>query len=161
MRTIATVFAFLLMLAGLLGTLAPVVPDTPLILVGALVLALADGFTLADLKLLAVLALIAVIAEALSYLAVALGAKGGGASWKGIAGAILGVVAGLVILGPWGLLIGPAVGVILGEMWAGKRGKDAIKAGLGALVGVIGGVVLKFAAGVTMIGCAIMAHLTK
>lgn len=161
MSTIATVLAFLLMLAGLLGALLPIVPDTPLILAGALVWALADGFTPADLKLLAVLALIAVIAETLSYLAGALGAKVSGASWKGMAGAVLGGVAGLVVFGPWGLLIGLAVGVILGEMWAGRKGEDAIKAGLGALVGVIGGVVLKIAAGVTMVGCVIMTHLTK
>ena len=67
-------------------------PDTPVILAGAALLTLADGFTPADLKLLAVLLLIALVVEGLSYLAGVLGAKMGGASWKGVAGALLGGV---------------------------------------------------------------------
>ncbi|MCD6552647.1 MAG: DUF456 family protein, partial [Anaerolineae bacterium] len=82
MSVVATVFACLLMLAGLVGALLPVVPDTPLILAGAALLTLADGFTPADLKLLAVLVLIALVVEGLSYLAGVLGARMGSASWK-------------------------------------------------------------------------------
>ncbi|HIQ02387.1 MAG TPA: DUF456 family protein [Anaerolineales bacterium] len=161
MKVVATVFAFLLMLAGLVGALLPVVPDTPLVLAGAVLLALADGFTPADLKLLAVLLLIALVAEGLGYLAGALGARVGGASWKGVTGALLGGLMGLLLLGLWGLLVGPMVGAMLGELWAGKEGQEAAKAGLGSLLGVLGGVGIKFAAGVTMVGLVVVSVLAK
>jgi len=161
MTTLAMVFAFLLMLVGLAGALLPVIPDTPLILAGALTLTVTDGFGPADLKLLAVLVFIAIMAEGLGYLTGALGARKGGASWKGMLGAVLGGLAGLFVFQPFGIFIGPLVGAVLGEMWAGKQGQEAIKAGLGALIGVLGGVVPKFAAGVTMVGLVIFSLLTK
>ena len=161
MSVVATVLACLLMLAGLVGALLPVVPDTPLILAGAALLTLADGFTPADLKLLAVLLLIALVVEGLSYLAGVLGARMGGASWKGVAGALLGGLTGLLLLGPWGLLIGPVVGAMLGEVWAGREGQEAVRAGCGSLLGVLGGVVFKFAAGVTMVGLVVVSVLAK
>jgi len=161
MTIVATVLAFLLMLAGLDGTLFPAVPDTLLILAGALILVVPDGFVPADVKLLVPLAVIAVVAEGLTYLTGALGAKKGGASWKGMVGAVLGGLVGLFVLQPLGIFIGPLVGAVLGETWAGKHGQDAVKAGLGALVGVLGGVVLKFVVAVTMIGLVIFSILTR
>ena len=154
MTTAARLLAFLLMSVGLVGTLLPVMPDTPLVLGGAAILLLADGF---DLKLLAVLALIALVAEGLGYAAGVLGAKKGGATWKGMAGALLGGLVGLFVLQPFGIFIGPLVGAVVGEMWAGKQSDAAVKAGFGALVGVLGGVVLKMAAASTMIGLAIFS----
>jgi len=161
MTIVARLFAFLLMIAGLVGALLPAMPDTLLILAGAAVLVTADGVVPADLKLLALLALIALAAEGLSYLAGVLGARKGGASLKGMAGAVLGALVGLFVLQPFGIFIGPPMGAVLGEMWAGRHGQDAIRAGLGALVGVLGGVVLKFAAGVIMVGLAIFSVLTQ
>lgn len=157
MTTAARLLAFLLMFVGLGGTLLPIMPDTPLVLGGAAILLLADGFVSADLKLLAVLALIALVAEGLGYAAGVLGAKKGGATWKGMAGAVLGGLVGLFVLQPFGIFLGPLVGAVVGEMWAGKHSDAAVKAGFGALVGVFGGVVLKMAAAATMIGLAIFS----
>ena len=159
MTTAATILAFLLMFAGLVGALLPVIPDTPLVLGGAAILLLADGFVTADLKLLAVLALIALVAEGLGYAAGVLGAKKGGASWKGMAGAVLGGLVGLFVFPPFGIFLGPLLGAVVGEMWAGKQSDAAVKAGFGALVGVLGGVVLKLAAAATMIGLVILSIL--
>ncbi|HUT15637.1 MAG TPA: DUF456 domain-containing protein [Anaerolineae bacterium] len=159
MATAARLLAFLLMFAGLVGTLLPVMPDTLLVLGGAVMLLLADGLASSDLKLLALLALIAVVAEGLGYAAGLLGAKTGGASWKGMAGAVLGGLVGLFVLQPFGIFVGPLVGAVMGEMWAGKQTDAAVKAGFGALVGVLGGVVLKLAAAATMIGLVVLSIL--
>ena len=78
-----------------------------------------------------------------------------------MAGALLGGLTGLLLLGPWGLLIGPVVGAMLGELWAGREGQEAVRAGCGSLLGVLGGVVFKFAAGVTMVGLAVVSVLAK
>ncbi|GAB4414323.1 MAG: DUF456 domain-containing protein [Anaerolineales bacterium] len=152
MATVLTVIAFVLMVVGLIGAIIPNFPDSVLIVVGALLLTAADGLTWSDGVLLGGVVLIALAAEGLVYLAQAYGAKRAGASWKGVVGAVLGGVLGLFILQPVGILIGPIVGAVAGELIGGKRGGEAFRAGLGALVGTLGGVVLKFAAAVTMVG---------
>ncbi len=152
MATVLTVIAFVLLVVGLIGAIIPNFPDSVLIVVGALLLTAADGLTWSDGVLLGAVVLIALAAEGLVYLAQAYGAKRAGASWKGVVGAVLGGVLGLFILQPVGILIGPIVGAVAGELIGGKRGGEAFRAGLGALVGTLGGVVLKFAAAVTMVG---------
>ena len=159
MTVVVMVLAFLLMLAGLVGAVIPNFPDTLLILAGAVLLALRDGFTLADGILLGVLALVAIAIEALGYLANTLGAKKAGASWRGVVGAFVGGLIGLFVLQPFGIFIFPLVGALLGELWAGRKGKAAVKAGVGALLGVLGGLALKVAASVTMVGLALLSLL--
>ncbi|MDH7490401.1 MAG: DUF456 domain-containing protein [Anaerolineae bacterium] len=151
------VVGFVLMFVGLIGAIIPNFPDSVLIVVGALLLTAADGLTWSDGVLVGAVVLIALAAEGLVYLAQAYGAKRAGASWKGVVGAILGGVLGLFFLQPVGILIGPIVGAVAGELIGGKQGGEAFKAGLGALVGTLGGVVLKFAAAVTMVGLVVLS----
>jgi uncharacterized protein YqgC (DUF456 family) len=148
---ILRVIAYLLMFLGLLGTIVPLLPGTPLILVGAIVYAIATDFAVIDGWILAILALICLGAELLDYIAAAIGAKKYGASRAGVYGAIIGVFAGFFTLGPIGILIGPIAGAVAGELLAGAGGSKAIRAGFGAIIGALGGMVLKFIAGVAMI----------
>ena len=158
MTTVFVVLALILMLAGVIGALIPNFPDSVLILAGAAILVIADGFTLADGILLGALVLIAVAAEGVGYVAQAYGAKKAGASWKGVVGALIGGLVGLFVFPPVGILIGPVVGAILGELLGGKKGKEAMRAGFGALAGVVGGVVFKFAAALTMVGLVVVSY---
>lgn len=159
MTTLLIVIAAILMLVGLLGTLIPNFPDTLLIIAGAALLLARDGFSSGDVVMVVVLGLVALGAEGLAYVAHAIGAKKAGASWQGVAGALLGGLVGLIALQAVGILVGPLVGAVIGEMIAGRRGGDAVKAGLGAVAGMVGGVVLKFAVGVTMICLTVLSVL--
>ena len=71
----------------------------------------------------------------------------------------MGGLVGLFVFQPFGIFLGPLVGAVVGEMWAGKHSDAAVKAGFGALVGVLGGVVLKMAAVATMIGLVVFSIL--
>jgi len=157
MTTVLTAIAFVLMVAGLIGAVIPHFPDSVLIVAGALLVAAADGLTWSDGVLLGAVVLIALATEGLVYLAQAYGAKRAGASWKGVIGAILGGLVGLFVLQPVGILVGPILGAVVGELIGGKRGSEAFKAGLGALLGTLGGVVLKFAAAITMVGLVVLS----
>lgn len=53
------------------------------------------------------------------------------------------MIAGL-FFGPWGIILGPFVGAVLGEMLAGKKTKHALKAGFGSFVGFLLGNILRF-----------------
>jgi len=151
-----TITAFLLMLAGLAGTILPLVPGTPLILLGAIVYAIATDFAAVDGWLLALLAVACVGAELLEYVAGTIGARRYGASRAGVWGALLGGLAGLLVLGPVGILVGPIAGAVAGELLAGTRGGQAIRAGLGALIGTVAGVLLKFLVGMAMVATVLV-----
>ena len=91
------------------------------------------------------------LALGLDYLATLLGAKKLGATWRGMVGAVLGVVVGLFVFPPFGLIVGPFVGA-MGFEWAfGRKAPDAAKAGLGAVIGMALGVVGKLVCSVVMV----------
>ena len=55
---------------------------------------------------------------------------------------MIGMMVGL-FLGPIGIILGPFLGAVIGELFAGKNNKEAIKAGFGAFVGLIFGTISK------------------
>jgi uncharacterized protein len=100
------------------------------------------------LALLVGLALLSLLCD---YLASVLGARKLGATWRGVVGAILGAVFGL-LAGPVGVLIGPFLGATALELASGREFKESAKAGLGAFLGLLAGAVGKIACCVAMIG---------
>ncbi|MBW2333587.1 MAG: DUF456 domain-containing protein, partial [Deltaproteobacteria bacterium] len=63
----------------------------------------------------------------------------------GVWGSIIGMLIGLFIFPPWGMLIGAIIGALAGEMAGGKKGKKALQASWGVFVGNIMGIGLKLA----------------
>ena len=149
-------FGYLLMLVGLAGTLLPLIPGTPLILIGATIHTAVGGFSSDDVRMIVILALLVASAQVGEYVAGAWAARRGGASWQGVVGAVLGGLVGLFTLPVVGVLIGPLVGAILGELLGGRKCREATRAGLGALIGVLGGILLQFVVGLAMIGMVVV-----
>ncbi|WP_457630543.1 DUF456 domain-containing protein [Oceanithermus sp.] len=142
-------FVFLWLLALVL-TFVPVVPATLIVwgaallheaLVGFSELGVADWVWLIGLGLLAM---------TLDNVAAAYGARRFGAGRAGIWGAVIGALLGALTLGPVGVLIGPFLGALAAELLAGKNGGEALRAAWGSLLGVLGGVLVKFAIHVAM-----------
>ena len=93
---------------------------------------------------------------AVDFWATALGAKRVGASRKAIIGAMLGTFAGL-FFGPFGLLLGPFAGALLGELLHRRSlGSsdlgDAAKIGFGTWLGILFGIALKLGLAFAMLG---------
>ena len=140
-----------LLLAGLAGAVLPFLPGTPLIFLGALVHALATNFSPISAGRLLVLGGLTVLAYLLEYAGGALGVKKcGGSAWA-IVGALVGAVVG-VFFGPPGLLIGPVVGAVAGELLKSGELRHSLKAGFGALAGLVFGLLARLALAVTMVG---------
>ena len=70
------------------------------------------------------------------------GAKKFKCSKAGVWGSVAGTLIGLAFF-PWGLLLGPFLGAVAGELLAGRRLDAAAWGGLGALLGFLCGVLLK------------------
>lgn len=152
------VLGILLALVGLVGLVVPVLPGAPLMFLGVLAVAWADGFTrigTAGLVATGVLAALIFIAD---YLAGAVGAKAFGSSWWGLLGAFLGLIAGWP-LGLPGLILGPIVGAVVLEYFKEPDFKRAGKIGFGTLVGFILGTAVKYALAFLLIGVAVLFYI--
>lgn len=140
----------LVMLAGLVGSILPVLPGTPLILIAAIGHRLYFGAAGISNFVLGVLVALMVVSLVFDFLASMLGAKKFGATWRGMTGAVIGGIIGLFFSLP-GIILGPFLGAMLFEMLGDKKFKKAAKAGLGATVGLLLGIIGKFSIGVVMI----------
>jgi hypothetical protein len=142
---------FALMLAGLAGTLLPVLPGTSLIMAGALVHRVAFGAERSvGWPVLAGMAVLLVLSLVVDFLGGMAGAKWGGASRWGVIGAVLGATVG-IFFGLPGLLLGPLAGALACELLAGKGVAPATKSAWGTLIGTAAGAVAKFVAGLVMV----------
>ncbi|MGM0471288.1 MAG: DUF456 domain-containing protein [Bacillota bacterium] len=129
---------------GVAGTLLPVLPGTPIIVIAALIFGLINQFQLISVNLILGLIGLSILAESLEYLLSVIGAKQFGASRYGVIGSISGGILGAVILGPVGIFLGLILGSIVIELLLGKRFQEAVRTGLGALIGAAGGSLFAF-----------------
>lgn len=79
----------------------------------------------------------------MDYLLPIFTAKRYGASKFGIWGSILGMILGIVLFPPFGLIIGAFLGALFGELIFNKDKRNAAKAGLGVFIGTMLGIVVK------------------
>lgn len=138
------VLAWVLVLLGLaaaaVGVVLPVLPGVPLALVGALLAGLVTGFERIDLGTIAWVAVLTILAQGFDVLGNVIGARRFGAGRAGLWGGAVGAVVGLVLLPPWGFLVGAFAGAALFEVLAGRPWPSAWRAGVGALLGTLAGV---------------------
>jgi len=142
------IVAILLMILGIIGCLAPILPGPPLSFLGLV----AIHFTrFADVsnKLFIIMGCIAVVVTVLDYIVPIWGTKHFGGSKYGARGATVGLIIGL-FLGPAGIIIGPFIGAFVGELIFKDDIRYALKAGFGSLLGFMTGVGLKLAASFIM-----------
>jgi len=140
-----------LVLVGLVGAVAPILPGIPLIFAGIWLIAGVDGYHHLGRGWLLGIAAIAVVGLGVDLLAGALGAQRVGASKQAVTGALLGTLVGL-LFGLPGLLLGPFIGAALGEFATGKDLRRSTQVGVGASIGLLFGVIVKLVASLTMIG---------
>lgn len=152
------VLGLVTILVGLAGLLLPAIPGAPLVFLGIVLVAWADGFTKIGWPVLVGLGVLAALALAVDYAAGVLGAKSLGATHWGVLGAVLGMLVG-IFFGIPGLILGPAIGAIAFEYWKDPDFKKASKAGMGVALGFAIGIAAKCAIAFVMLGVALLAYL--
>jgi uncharacterized protein YqgC (DUF456 family) len=111
--------AYIAIIIGFLGSILPALPSAPLIWVGALLWAWADGFVKIGWPTLSVLGLLALVSMGLGFVLTTTMSRKAGVSWRAIGGALLGaLIGGLFLTGIpiVGTLIGAILGAVTG-MW--------------------------------------------
>ncbi|MBM7854331.1 uncharacterized protein YqgC (DUF456 family) [Desulfohalotomaculum tongense] len=151
MNWLALITALIIMLAGLAGTVIPLLPGAPLIILGIVVYGLIDGFEIFSTGFWIGQAVLLILVFAVDYLAGAVGAKYYGGTKASVWGSIIGGLVGLLTLGPLGVILGPFLGAVTGELIARQPFKQAVKSGIGTLIGFAGGAVVKMIIEMAMI----------
>ncbi len=141
-----------LLLIGLAGIFLPFLPGVPLAWLGIFIYAYAKDFTPISLKTVLIFLGLTAFTLVVDFAAPMIGAKRYHASKFGVLGSSLGLLLGLIILGPIGIIAGPFVGALLGELIAGRKSQEAIHSATGALIGFLAGSLIKLIIVLVMIG---------
>lgn len=152
------VLATALIVIGLFGTVLPALPGVPLMFAGMFLAAWAGHFVYVGPLTLGLLGLLCVLAIAADIVAGLLGAKRVGASRWALVGAGIGTIAGF-FFGLPGLILGPFVGALAGELIAGSTVRRATHVGVGTWLGMLFGTLVKVALAFAMLGVFAFALL--
>ena len=141
----------LLMILGVLGSFLPIIPGPLTSWIGLLVLHFTEGIQLSNTFLIVTL-VVAIVIYVLDYIIPAMGTKRFGGSKEGIIGTTLGLVIGLITPIPFGIIIGPFLGALVGEMIHRNDINKALKAAFGSFLGFIASTFLKFIVAIIYLG---------
>lgn len=146
------ILGFFVALLGIIGSFLPVLPGPLTSWIGLLILHLTKTIPM-DWTFLGITLGIAIFIWIIDYFIPALGTKKFGGSRYGVIGTMLGLIIGIVFLGPFGIIIGPFAGAFIGEMIKdNKDSKKALKAAFGSFIGFLTSAFLKFIAAVVFTG---------
>ncbi len=157
-QTWVWIAVIVIIMTGLVGLVAPLLPGTLLIFAGVAFAAWSEDFTRISGFTVGVAAFLTVLAWALEYIAGLLGAKAVGASRAALVGAAIGTVLG-VVSGFWGLLVFPLIGAFAGEFHARGNVVGAGRVGVATWLGILLGTIAKVVIGFMMVGLFIGALL--
>lgn len=149
----------LLLLAGLVGSVVPLLPGTTLIFAGVLLhkLLLPASVSTAAVVWIGVFWLFSVVAD---FVCTLLGARLFGGSKWGMTGAGGGALVGMFFSLP-ALLLSTILGAVAAEKLLGKRtDRDALKSGLGAALGFLVSTVVRAAFALAMVALFLYAAIT-
>jgi len=147
------VLGFILMLVGILGSFLPVLPGPPISWVGLLLLYSTSAITM-NWTFLGITLAIALVVFGLDYVIPAIGTKKFGGTKAGVIGTTVGLLVALIfpVLGPFGIIIWPFVGALVGELLNKADKKTATKAAFGSFLGFLTGTFLKFMVAIVYLG---------
>jgi uncharacterized protein YqgC (DUF456 family) len=157
-QMLTALFAFIglvMIMAGLVGIILPFIPAVPVAWLGLFIFSLGTGFHRISLAIVILFFALMLVTIAVDFLAPLLGAGKSKASKGGMFGSTAGSFLGFITLGRWGIVLGPFLGALLGELLGGRKEREALKIAWGALLGVIIGGIFKILVLLSMLGVLI------
>lgn len=151
MDGILLILGLLLMIAGIAGSFVPVLPGPPLSWLGLLLLYFTEAVAF-NYWLLGITLVLTVVITVLDYVVPARGTKKFGGSKYGIWGTNIGLVVGIFAPIPFGFVIGPFLGALIGELIYDSNHKRALKAATGSFLGFVASAFANFVFCVILLG---------
>lgn len=152
MFNMGLILAVIFFLVGLAGTILPVLPGAPLILIGMVVYGLFAGFEHLSPYFFIGQSIATALTLVVDYAAGIWGVSRYGGSKAAVWGGAIGLLIGpFIFLGPLGIILGPFLGAFLGEMLVSQKTVQALRVGFGSLLGLIGSTLIKLFIEIVMI----------
>lgn len=146
------IIGFVISLIGIAGAFLPVLPGPITSWVGLLVLHLTKVVPM-DYSFLGITLAIALLITIIDYVIPAIGTKKFGGSSYGVTGSMIGLVLGIFMFPPIGIIVGPFLGAFIGELMNdAKNPSIALKAAFGSFIGFLTSTLLKFMASLIFTG---------
>ena len=147
------ILGFILMLIGIIGSFLPILPGPPISWVGLLLLHFTSAINM-TWTFLGITLAIALLVFALDYVIPAIGTKKFGGTKAGVIGTTVGLVVALIfpVFGPFGIIIWPFIGALVGELLNKADKKTATKAAFGSFLGFLTGTFMKFLVAIVYLG---------
>jgi uncharacterized protein len=139
---IAIIVVSIFFIASLAGTVLPIIPEAPMIVIGMVVYGFIAGFDKLGLSFFIIQTMLALAVIGVDYLTTAIGSRYFGGTKAAMWGSALGLLVGLLFF-PIGLLIGPFLGAALADFIFRRRTDQAIRSGVGASLGFWSAVPIK------------------
>ena len=157
MDTVLLIFGILLGIIGIVGSIVPGIPGPPLSFIGVLLMyfrkGLDSGGEPMGVTLLLVLLAVTIAVTVLDYVVPAWFTKITGGTKYASRGATIGLIAGLRVPLPIGMIAASLLGAFVGELFfANKDAASSIKSALGAFLGFLAGT------GAKLISSAVMLY---
>ena len=143
MTMLLIVIGGILVIAGIVGCVLPVLPGPPISYISLILLSWAYKWKAYSTNFLLIMGIITVAVTVLDFILPIYLPKRYGASKFGIWGSIFGMIVGMIIFPPFGLIIGTFLGAVLGELAFNKDKRASLKAALGVFIGTIAAILLK------------------
>lgn len=152
MDVLLLVLGFMCMILGVFGSFLPVLPGPGISWVGLALLYFTNAVPV-NYWILGIALLITVILAVLDYVIPAKGTKRFGGSSYGIWGTNIGLIVGILAPVPFGFIIGPFVGALIGELiYDFKDPNRALRAATGSFIGFLASSFMKFVVCVMYLG---------
>ena len=143
---VVNIISILLALAGIIGCFLPVIPGPPLSW-GTLLLLYFFGNGEMSLQFLLIWLGITVFVTVLDYIVPAHFTRLSGGSKAAGRGSMVGLIAGLILFPPWGMIVGAFLGALLAEVLINRASvADSVKPALGSFAGFLCGTFAKLVA---------------
>jgi uncharacterized protein len=127
-----------------IGLIYPIIPSVVFILGGFILYGLFFSFVEFSWVFWTVQILFVVLLFSADYLANMLGVKKYGGSKAGVWGSTIGLLVGPFVIPVFGILIGPFLGAVIAELLIHRKGfTEALKIGVGSVIGFISSVITK------------------
>ncbi|GLI05792.1 hypothetical protein YDYSG_18220 [Paenibacillus tyrfis] len=147
----AWIIVVVLFLVGMAGAVYPVLPGALAIYAAFFVYGFMVGFEPFGVWFWLVQTTIVAVLMVADYAVSAVGVKKFGGTRASVIGSTIGLLIGPFVIPVAGLLIGPFLGAVVGELIVGTEFRQAVRAGIGALVGFFSGLVVKLVLQLLMI----------
>lgn len=144
-----TIIASILILIGIIGSIIPLIPGSPIVFGGLLLVQFTSKHPF-SVEFLIIFGVLAILSAVIDNVLPIYATKKFNGSKKGVWGSAIGLIIGLFFFPPFGIIIGPMLGAFIGEIADGKTANNAVRPAFGSLIGFLSSIFLRFGLSVVM-----------